>query len=450
MYRKLNCDFCGQPIQNPTTGERLCFVEGKKHASKNIESVIICERCLKKTHDMLFNGQGSIGNKSSNKRETVSTWSPADAGNSFPDLKKIPNPSEIFEHLRKRIEGQDDYLRQLSVFGYEHMSRMRYLTGNEIPPSTVADKKNLFVIGPTGSGKTFGMELLADYLRIPFVIIDATTLTAEGYVGQDVSDIAQLLISKSGDNIKRASFGIIAIDEVDKIASSGQSGSLDIGGHGVQTCLLKLIESSRHSNIQIPKNKYKKNMSTKTFDASNVSFVAMGAFSGLKNILSAQKCRIGFNHSQSHEEREEIAYRISAEEDVDAALVKYGMLPEFMARFTGGRSILKPLGVKELKSILLNEKGSIMNEINNFEREGVTLEITDLAATALARKAFEQRRGARALFFQFNELAMNLKFEHFGKETVHRHIKIGTNRQGDIKITAVKSRQRKQLEVQAS
>lgn len=438
MLRNPNCDFCGRPIEDLESGERHRFIEGKNHAAKTIESVVMCERCLNQTYHILFNHDEPLHTKSTVKSNRK-TWNVSDVRKPATMPGRILSPEDIFDYLSKHIVGQDDFLRHLSVFGYEHMARLKALSEKQEPGA----KKNLFVIGPTGCGKTFGVELLASYLDVPFVLIDATSLTAEGYVGQDVRDIARMLISSSADNVQKASCGIVAIDEVDKIVSrQSQSASVDIGGHSVQTALLKIIDSSRISRIPIPKNKSRKNDEQSFFDAANVSFIAMGAFSGLKGILTDEQCSIGFNKPHGQTDHEEISYRITRDEDVDSALVKFGMLPEFLGRFAGGRAILNPLGPQELKKILMSETGIFQKEIQRFEQEGLHLEITDRAAMVMSDMAFQQRRGARAVTFQFNELMLGLKFHHFGKSHNGENIRIGTDRNGKIKVTTTRNRKR--------
>ncbi|MFH1514773.1 MAG: AAA family ATPase [bacterium] len=435
MKQKIRCDFCGDELVDPESGKELDFVEGKKQVSGGTETVIICEECVSVSHKMIFDEEKAAEDTGTQKSLNKTKREPAKRKISKGKIGEIPSPTKIYSHLRTTVLGQENYIKQLSLFGYEHMKRLKWLGESGVAYSDVPAKKNVFVLGPTGTGKTLGVTTLADYLDVPCAVFDVSSLTADGYVGQDISDVANSLIAASGGDLKRAATGIVALDEVDKIATKDRT-SIDVGGECVQMALLKLIESTKYTDIPLQNHKYKKSRSLDTsFNPSNVSFIAMGVFSGLKGLINIENNRIGFNRNHNEVDKEEIAYSIADDEDIDSALVNYGMLPEFLGRFTGGRSILKPLGVEDLKNIILSDSGAIKREIKNFALEGIHLEITDKAATVLAKRAFEQKRGARSLSFQFNQLVLHLKFEHFCNESGINHIKIGTDKSGEIKIT---------------
>lgn len=435
MKQKIKCDFCGDEIVDPESGKEHDFVEGKKQVSGGTETVIICAECVRVSHKMIFDEDEFVKNDRTPKSRIGKKYNTVNKRKYIAEIGEIPSPAKIYSHLRETVVGQDNYIKQLSLFGYEHMKRLKWLGESGVADTDIPAKKSIFVIGPTGTGKTLGVTTLADFLDVPCAVFDVSSLTADGYVGQDISDIANALIAASGGDLKRAGTGIVALDEVDKIATKDKT-SIDVGGECVQMALLKLIEATKFTGIPLQNHKYKKSRFLDTsFNPCNVSFAAMGTFSGLKGMINLDRNMIGFNRNHNEVDREEIAYTISGDECIDSALVKYGMLPEFLGRFTGGRSILRPLSIDDLKNIILSDNGVINREIKNFVMEGIRLEITDKAATALAKMAFEQKRGARSLSFQFNQLVLELKFKHFAKASHINHIKIGANRNGEIKIT---------------
>jgi len=310
---------------------------------------------------------------------------------------RVRNPREIKEYLDRYIIGQDKAKKVLSVAVYNHYKKVSYL--NEHPMEQL-DKSNVIIAGPTGSGKTAMIKRIAKMLDVPYYIADATTLTQAGYVGDDVESILVGLLRNSSWDLKKASRGIIAIDEIDKLAKKGASANItrDVVGEGVQQALLKIVEGDI---VGVPQKEGRKSPTDQLIyiNTKNILFIGMGAFSGMETIIEKRMNmnHIGYNTGHSNE------FDIDAEnfhpfdymctED----LRSFGMIPEFIGRFPIITNV-NQLTLDDFKRILVEPQDSIIKQfVQLMEMDGIHLTFTDDAIESIAKVAMELGTGARGL-----------------------------------------------------
>ena len=327
-------------------------------------------------------------------------------------------PSEIKAELDKYVIGQERAKRVLSVAVYNHYKRVNLLNEKNKKGWTEIEKSNILLLGPTGSGKTLLARTLAKILNVPFAVADATTLTEAGYVGEDVENILLKLIQNADYDISRAERGIIYIDEVDKIARKSENMSItrDVSGEGVQQALLKIIESTVAS---VPPQGGRKHPQQEVIkiDTTNILFICGGAFVGLDKIISKRKSSYGMGFGNSINLKEEDSSKLL--EDIQPQdLTKFGLIPELVGRIPISVS-LNPLDETALVNIMTKPKNALVEQYKKlFEVDGVELNITEDAVSAVAKKAIDLKTGARGLRTILENVMLDCMFEIPSDETV--------------------------------